>query len=65
MKQASVYRRLAAKWLEAAEHVENRSLKRCYAKRALTYEALAATAEQQEAGGRASAGDAPPGDTRH
>jgi len=39
--QASLCRALAAKWLETAEQVENRTLKRCYEERALRYLAIA------------------------
>jgi len=35
MDRASLYQLVADKWLETAEQVEHRSLKRCYAKRAL------------------------------
>jgi len=41
MDRASIYRLMAVKWLETAEQVENRALKRCYAKRALVYQAMA------------------------
>jgi hypothetical protein len=43
MEKSSIYRLLALKWLDAAEGVENRALRRCYAKRAMTYQTLAAT----------------------
>jgi len=49
MDKAAIYRILAAKWREAANHVENRTLKRCYAKRALTYRTLAVACAQPEA----------------
>ena len=44
MDKAVVFRLLALRWLEAAETVEHRGLKRCYAKRALTYQTLAVMA---------------------
>jgi hypothetical protein len=40
--RASLYRLIAAKWLDSAEQVEHRALKRCYLRRALTYQTLAA-----------------------
>jgi hypothetical protein len=43
MEKSSIYRLLALKWLDAAEGVEHQALKRCYAKRAMTYQTLAAT----------------------
>ena len=42
MDRGSLYRLMAAKWLESAEEVEHRELKRCYARRALIYQTLAA-----------------------
>ena len=42
MDRGLLYRLMAAKWLESAEQVEHRELKRCYARRALTYQTLAA-----------------------
>jgi hypothetical protein len=64
MDEAELFRLLAAKWLETAESVEHRELKRCYAKRALSYEAKAAAARR-----RAEAVSLsfvmPPGATRH
>jgi hypothetical protein len=42
MDKATIYQLMASKWLETAERVEHRSLKRCYAKRALSYQAMAA-----------------------
>jgi hypothetical protein len=42
MDRAALYQLMAFKWLETAEQVEHRSLQRCYAKRALTYQAMAA-----------------------
>jgi hypothetical protein len=47
MNEAALYRLMAAKWLETAEQVKHRGLKRCYARRALTYEAMAARSELQ------------------
>jgi hypothetical protein len=64
MDEAELFRLLAAKWLETAESVEHRELKRCYAKRALTYEAMAAAARcRAETPSRFSL--IPPGVTRH
>ena len=42
MDRATICQLLAFKWLETADAVEHRRLKRCYAKRALTYQAMAA-----------------------
>jgi len=67
MDQALLYRRMAVKWLESAEHVEHRALKRCYQKRAQAYEALAAAARRRDASTSLSSDGnvLPPGVTRH
>jgi hypothetical protein len=44
MDRTLLCRLLAAKWLESAEQVEHRELRRCYARRALAYQAEAARA---------------------
>lgn len=43
MDREAVFQLLATKWFETAERVENRSLKRCYTKKALRYQAMAAS----------------------
>jgi hypothetical protein len=63
--EAEILRLMAVKWLETAESVEHRELKRCYAKRAMAYEAMAAAARRR-AEAVASLFLAPPsGATRH
>jgi hypothetical protein len=51
MDRAKLYRLMAKKWLETAESVEHRALKRCYIERALAYEAMAAGCERKKANG--------------
>jgi hypothetical protein len=64
MNQALLYRLMAVKWLETAERVEHRALKRCYEKRAHAYQALAAAA-QRRAAPPSAVEVPPPGTTRH
>jgi hypothetical protein len=47
MNRVLIYRHMAAKWLEIAEHTPNAGLKRCYMRRAMTYQALAATRKKE------------------
>jgi len=48
MDQASIYQRMAAKWLEIAERTPSVRLKRCYMRRSLKYRTLAASSENEE-----------------
>jgi hypothetical protein len=57
MDQASIYRQMAAKWLEIAERTPNVKLKRCYLRRAMEYRTLAASSETEK--GRTSANSGP------
>jgi len=59
MDRALLFRLMADKWLESAEQVEHRALKRCYARRALIYQTLAAhcAIEKNGVNGTTAAGD--------
>ena len=54
MEQTAILRRMAEKWLEAADEVAHPALKRCYVERAASYERLALR-------GNARRSDAKPG----
>jgi hypothetical protein len=48
MNHVLIYRQMAAKWLEIAEHTSNAGLKRCYMRRAMAYRALAASSQKRK-----------------
>jgi hypothetical protein len=62
---AELFRLMAVRWLETAESVEHGELKRCYAKRALTYEAMAVAAQRRAEAVASLFLAPPPGTTRH
>src|SRR5690348_2989927 len=48
MNRVLIYRQMAAKWLEIAEHTPNAGLKRCYMRRAMAYRTLGASSKKYD-----------------
>ena len=49
MDTISIYRKMATRWLEIAQRVENLALKKCYVERALRYRAMVTRHEREAA----------------
>ena len=58
MEQIAILRRMAEKWLEAADEVAHPALKRCYLERAASYERLALRRDRRDRGPRPDPADA-------